>query len=378
MSATPPDKTWRERWINWRNRRISDPRFQRWAAAFPPTRPVAEKNAKALFDLCAGFVYSQILAAAAELKIFGYLAGGASDLSDIARHSGLSEESALTLMRAGSALGLFEEVSQARFALGQSGAALLGNPGVIAMIAHHSALYRDLADPVTLLRERPKDTELARFWRYSVAADRGALLGADVAAYSALMAASQSFIADDVLGAFSLRRFKRLLDIGGGAGTFLGEALSRYPHLEGLLFDLPAVADIARESFVEKGFASRVRIESGDFYRDTLPSGADVASLIRVLHDHDDDKALVILKAAFAALQPNGTLLIAEPMADARGAKTMGNAYFGLYLLAMGSGRPRSAVEIEAMARAAGFRSAQTIRTQRPLLVSVVAANVRA
>lgn len=374
MSATPPEKGWRERWINWRNRRIADPRFQRWATAFPLTKPIAEHNAKAMFDVCAGFVYSQVLAAAAELKLFDILSGGARDVSDIARETRLPEDSALTLMRAGAALDLFEEVSAARFALGQGGAALRGNPGVIAMIAHHGALYRDLADPVRLLRERPKDTALSAYWRYPVAADRAALSRAEVARYSALMAASQSFVAADVLDAFPLGGAKRLLDIGGGAGAFLIEALTRYPRLDGALFDLPAVTEIARERVAAAGLSERVRIAAGDFYRDPLPAGADVATLVRVIHDHDDDKALAILKAAYAALQPKGTLVIAEPMAGTRGAKAMGDAYFGLYLLAMGSGRPRSRAGLLALVREAGFRSAQILRSRRPLLVSVLIA----
>lgn len=374
MRATPPEKSWRERWVGWRNRRIASPDFQRWAAAFPLTRGIARKNAKALFDVCAGFVYAQVLAAAADLNLFELLSDGARDASDIAQQARLPEASALTLLRAGSSLGLFEEIAPSRFALGQGGAALLGNPGVIAMIAHHKALYRDLADPVRLLRERPKDTALAQFWRYPVAGDREALSSAEVSAYSALMAASQSFIAEDVLGAFPFGRFKRLLDIGGGAGAFLTSALQRHSRLEGILFDLPAVAEIAREKFSSAGLSERVRITGGDFYRTKLPEGADVASLVRVIHDHDDEAALTILRAAYAALPHNGMLVIAEPMAGTRGAEAMGDAYFGFYLLAMGSGRPRSLEELSALIQTAGFRTAQIIRSKRPLLISILAA----
>lgn len=366
----------RERWAVWRNRRIADPSFQRWAAAFPLTRGLAARKAARLFDVAAGFVYSQALAAAVELKLFDQLGEGARDLPDIARDAGLPEASALTLLRAGAALDLFEEVAPKRFALGEGGAALRGNPGVIAMIEHHAALYRDLADPVRLLRERPKDTMLARYWRYPVADKRDALSAPDVAGYSALMAASQSFIATDILEAYPFEKHKRLLDIGGGAGAFLIATLQRHAQIDGVLFDLPAVGEIAREAFLKEGLSNRVRIAAGDFYRDPLPEGCDAATLVRVTHDHDDDKALIILKAAFAALRPSGTLILAEPMADAAGAKAMGNAYFGLYLLAMGSGRPRTADELKALLNAAGFRDAQLKKTRRPLLVSVLVAKV--
>jgi demethylspheroidene O-methyltransferase len=63
---------------------------------------------------------------------------------------------------------------------------------------------------------------------------------------------------------------------------------------------------------------------------------------VRVVHDHDDERVLALLRAVRAALPPGGTLLLAEPMAGTPGAQAMGDAYFGFYLLAMGSGRPRT------------------------------------
>jgi demethylspheroidene O-methyltransferase len=53
-----------------RNRLLASPGFQRWAAAFPLTRPVARRHTRELFDLVAGFVYSQVLAACVALDLF--------------------------------------------------------------------------------------------------------------------------------------------------------------------------------------------------------------------------------------------------------------------------------------------------------------------
>ena len=97
-------------------------------------------------------------------------------------------------------------------------------------------------------------------------------------------------------------------------------------------------------------------------------------SLVRVLHDHDDAPAMVLLRSIFAALPPGGALFIAEPMAQTPGAETMGDAYFGFYLLAMGSGRPRSAAEIAAMLRAAGFTRIRNLPTAMPLNASAIIA----
>ena len=67
-------------------------------------------------------------------------------------------------------------------------------------------------------------------------------------------------------------------------------------------------------------------------------------------------------------------LLIAEPMAQIAGAEPMGEAFFGLYLWAMGSGRPRSPAEIIAMLRAAGFSAARPVATAQPVNASIIIA----
>jgi demethylspheroidene O-methyltransferase len=51
-----------------------------------------------------------------------------------------------------------------------------------------------------------------------------------------------------------------------------------------------------------------------------------------------------------------------------------GDAYFGLYCLAMGTGRARSAAEISGHLQAAGFGDIATPKTGRPFITSVVQA----
>jgi demethylspheroidene O-methyltransferase len=97
-------------------------------------------------------------------------------------------------------------------------------------------------------------------------------------------------------------------------------------------------------------------------------------SLIRVLHDHDDDTALALLRVIRHALPADGTLLIAEPMSETPGSEPVGDAYFGFYLLAMRSGRPRTQDQIAGLLREAGFTRSRPIRTRSPLLVRLLAA----
>jgi demethylspheroidene O-methyltransferase len=370
--------SWRDRLLAWRDRQIASPRFRELAAAFPLTRFVARKRAGDLFDLCAGFVYTQVLLACVKLQLFDVLAETPATPAALATRLGLPEDGMLRLLRAAKALKLVEERGEGRFGLGQLGAAMVDNPGIAAMVEHHTMLYADLADPLPLLKGEAGETELMRFWRYARADEPGAVPPESVAAYSRLMAASQGLVSAEILASYKLRKHRRLLDLGGGDGTFLMAVAKAAPALELRLFDLPPVAERAQARFAEAGIAGRASAHGGDFHKDELPEGADIVSLVRVIHDHDDAAALAILRRAREALPAGGTLLLAEPMAGTVGAEASGDAYFGFYLMAMGTGRPRTQAELEAMLAEAGFSQARLLPTRTPLLARVIIAQASA
>jgi demethylspheroidene O-methyltransferase len=254
------------------------------------------------------------------------------------------------------------------------GAPLVGNTALQAMIEHHAVLYGDLQDPLALLRGEGAAPALSQYWAYAEAASPQQLQREQVQAYSALMSASQPLVAQQVLDACPLQRYRCLLDVGGGEGRFLVAAGQRHPGLRLMLFDLPAVVAPAQAAFAAGGLAGRAEVHGGDFLRDALPTGADIVSLVRVIYDHGDAAALAILRAVYRALPPGGTLLLAEPMAGAPGAPRMGDAYFGLYLLAMRGGRARSRAELEALLHQAGFERVREHATPIPLQVGVITA----
>jgi len=368
--------SWRNRWRAWRNRRLLDPAFQRKVAGFFPTRFRARREAEQTFDLVAGFVYSQVILACQRLAILEALRDGPLAESDLQARIDLPPAALLTLLRAAAALDLLEyeadSAAQAgRWWLGQKGAALLGNPGVLAMIEHHAVLYRDLADPVACLRAPRGETELARYWPYAVSDEPQAVADAAISDYTRLMSASQGLVADEILDAYDVTRHRCVLDIGGGDGTFLRHVAARHRAARLELFDLPAVAAQAETRFALAGLADRAHCTGGDFACDDLPQGADLICLVRVLHDHDDPLANLLLKRAYAALPPGGVLLVAEPLADTPGARRMGGAYFGMYLWVMGSGRPRSASELQQMLTDQGFTQLRCYSTRIPLQTSV-------
>jgi demethylspheroidene O-methyltransferase len=372
--ATGATPTLRDRWLTWRDRLLASAGFQRWAAGFPLTRPIARRRANALFDLCAGFVYSQILLACVELGLFERLATGPKSLAELTGLVQLPPAGLERLLKGAIALGLVERRAGGRYGLGAQGAVLAGSPGIVAMIRHHRLLYEDLRDPVALLRGEQPATELGRYWAYASSSTPSGLPPAAVAEYSQLMAVSQALIAEDILDAYRFERHRRLLDVGGGQGAFLIAAGRRCPKLELRLFDLPPVAERAQAAFAAAGLGGRAQAVGGSFFSDPLPRGADLVTLVRIVHDHDDAAALAILRAARAALPMDGTLLLAEPLAGTPDAPAVGDAYFGFYLMAMGRGRPRTRDELAAMLLEAGFAPPRQRPTRRPFLASLLEA----
>ena len=366
--------SWRDRLLGMRDSILANPGFQRFAGTFALTRPIARRRASELFDLCAGFVYSQILLACVRLRLFDLLAKGPLSAADLSSLLSLPVDSTLLLLDAAVSLKLAQRRSGDRYGLGPLGAALIGNPGVVAMIEHHAMLYSDLRDPVALLRGEAGAGQLAGYWPYAKGEKPADLSHDAIAPYTALMAASQPMIAQQVLSAYSFGAHRCLLDVGGGDGSFLAAVAAQTPKLRCVLFDLPAVADQASERFRAIGLSSRAVAIGGSFLTNRLPEGADIVSLVRVIHDHDDADVMTLLRAVRRALPDNGTLLIAEPISGVRGTEPIGDAYFAFYLLAMGSGRPRTFARLREMLGEAGFADVALRPAGMPLLTSVITA----
>lgn len=371
----------RERWLLLRNRWLSDPAFQRWSMRLPLLRGTARAHANAMFGVITGFVYTKTLTATVDLGIIAALLKAPESTARLAEIADLDAAATERLLAAARSIDLVEPLPGDRWTLGQRGAALATNPGALAMIEHHKLFYADLADPVAMLRRGRGGGELAAFWTYAEAAGKGlpaAANDAGVQAYSALMAASQPMVAEQVLEAHDFSKARSLLDIGGGHGAFVAEVAARHPGMALAVFDLPPVAERARVVLAGRGLG-RVAVHGGSFRDDPLPvgadgRGADLMTLVRILHDHDDAVVTALLAKVHAALPPGGALLIAEPMAGTPGAEAMGDAYFGLYLWAMGSGRPRTAEAYAAMLRKAGFSAVREVRTGVPMVTRLLVA----
>lgn len=350
------------------NRILAAPRFQAWAARFPLTRRMVRRDGEALFELVAGFCHSQVLMALVELRLPEMLMDGPMQASALGHRCRIPPDRMEVLLRAAVSIGLLKMARKGSYALSRKGAALVGVPGLREMILHHNVLYADLADPVAFFRGEV-DTQLAGFWPYVFGAE-GAGDPQVAATYSDLMAQSQLMVAQDTLSVLPLNGVKTLMDIGGGTGAFLREALAVTPSLEGILFDLPEVVSGAPVG----ALSDKIALAAGSFRDDPLPDGADAISLIRVLYDHADETVAALLRKIHDALPLGGRLIISEPMTGGDAPHRAGDAYFALYTMAMRTGKARSADQIMQACQAAGFTTVTALKSRRPFITSVVIA----
>jgi demethylspheroidene O-methyltransferase len=361
---TPSD--WRCRWRLFRNRVLANQKFQKWAAKMPLVRRIANQKAVELHHLTAGFVYTQTLTAVIQSNLLAVLQGRIETTKSVAAMCGLSPQAAFTLLTASRALKLTDEVTPGHWMVGELGASVLGNPAVADMVRHHAVLYRDLADPLAILRHR-ENTGLRNYWSY---VPGGTRLEESHREYSRLMSSSLALIADHILDSYPLKDYASLIDVAGGTGQFARVVKQRYPELSTTVLDLPEVVSEAKAMSTPHD----IRFVATDMFHSPLPENSELFSLIRVLHDHDDEPVKQLLSRLHSALRPGGHLLIAEPMTGTAGAESIGDTYFSFYLWAMGSGRPRTAKELEAMCLAAGFTRIREFKTPIPALTRLLVA----
>ncbi len=367
--ATDTPLAWMDRLHHKVEQWMADPRLYRLALSNPFTRWFAQRRTRQIFDLMSGFVYSQVLLSCVRLKLFAQLQNGPATLEELASRCHMPEAALQRLLLSAVSLKLLEHRSRQRFGLGPLGTPIAAHEGIRAMIEHNSLLYRDLTEPSAFLQDA-WGGQMAAYWPYAHAATPEQAKQAQaehVSRYSELMAASQTFVLDEVLNTFPFDQYRCVLDVGAGKGRFVAELAQREKQLHCKLFDLPQVLALAQQNHAALGLQGTLEYHPGSFFEDALPQGADLVTLIRVAHDHPDDKLRTLFQKIYDALPVGGTLLLAEPMAQEPLEAQAGDAYFHFYLLAMGAGRLRTPTELGRMLNDTGFVHVELLPNAMPI-----------
>jgi SAM-dependent methyltransferase len=125
----------------------------------------------------------------------------------------------------------------------------------------------------------------------------------------------ESFSAGHALAlaaAYDFSRHRRVLDLGGGTGSFLKVLLQRYPELQCTLYELPTAAAVARQRLADHPLGRQINIVEGDFLKDPLPKGHDAVLLAHVVHVLVPERNLELLRRARESVAQGARLLIVD------------------------------------------------------------------
>jgi predicted O-methyltransferase YrrM len=109
---------------------------------------------------------------------------------------------------------------------------------------------------------------------------------------------------------------KRLIDVGGGPGTYSVALCRRTPGLTATVLDRPGVLEVSRELVDAAGFADRVALLPGDYLETPFGSGFDVALLSGMMHRETSAGVMQVLTKEFAALEPGGQIIVSDVFFD--------------------------------------------------------------
>ncbi len=168
--------------------------------------------------------------------------------------------------------------------------------------------------------------------------------------------------ARECLAAVDLSGFRHMLDLAGGPGTYGITFQQQFPELHVTLFDRPEVVAIAREQVSEAGLSSRFSFIGGDCICDDLGNGYDLVFLSNIIHSFGTEENAGLMRRAYDALVPGGTLIIKDFILD---NDRQGPAYGLMFALQMlvhtTAGNTYSFEEIQRWTDAAGFRQGESI-----------------
>ena len=251
-----------------------------------------------IMQVASGFMASKHLFVANEVGLFECLAEGQATLDDLSHRTGVSRSTIRILADAMVALGFVERQAE-RYQNGPVAATFLSGrtPADLRPLLR---FWNRLSYPAWAHLEEVVRTEQAVIEPLNEALGKIMSEGIE---------ASTAAAAEALATSYNFSHHHRVLDLGGGTGSFLLAILRHHPGLKTTLFEIPAVAALARKRVVHTPLEESVEIVTGDFFHDPIPAGHDVVLLANILHNFSPEHNLALLRRIRSGV-PDGTRLL--------------------------------------------------------------------
>ena len=325
-------------------------------------------TARTLLEVSNGYWQTCTLHTAVKLDLFSYLDEQSVSTAELAKKVGVDQAALDRLLNALTAMQL----------LAKNGERHGCTPIAAAFLSRHSPRYLGHI----ILHHR----QMMEFWMHldeAVESGRSVRKKPFCAEKESLesfllgMSALAMLLAPEVVDKVDLSGRRRLLDLGGGPGTWALHFCRENPGLGATVYDLPTTREFAEEAIARFGLGDRVAFVSGNFLTEGIPGRYDVAWLSHILHGEGPRDMHAILDKAVSTLEPGGLLLIHEFVLDNDLAGPLFPALFSLnMLLATPNGRTYSARQFFDALRTAGCKDPRILAKDLPGGSSVIAAIV--
>jgi ubiquinone/menaquinone biosynthesis C-methylase UbiE len=303
-----------------------------------------------IVDLASAFYGSCVLFTSSDLGVYSKLAElGTADAATLAQAMGTDVRATTLLLDACVALGLLTKTGNTYRNTPSSAVFLVpGQPGDLSRAIRFN---RDVYDAWGKLPELVSK---------GVPVEKPELhLGEDLErtrTFVLSMHGRAMGIGRAVVAQLNLKGRKRMLDIGGGPGTYSSLIVQANRGLKSTVLDLPGVVAVATELLAQAGVSDRVATLPGDYHTTPFPAGNDVVIIFGVLHQESPKSICDILKRAFDSLTPGGTIYMLDLMTDATHTAPVFSALFAVNMaLIARDGWVFSAAELKTWLEQAGF-----------------------
>jgi len=316
----------------------------------------AEITEESILELARDFMASRVLLSGAELDLFTLLADESLTAEEIAAATRADLRGIVILLDALSALGFLMKKND-RYRTEPSVAPLLSAAApdsILPMVLHMATVWQNWSEITDIVLGKTK----------AGMKKKGALAEGNREAFIGAMHVVAAKAAPGVVAAINPGEARRLLDVGGGSGTYTLAMLDAKPEMKATLFDLPPVIEMARDRFQAAGMLDRVELVAGDFYKDELPPGHDLALLSAIIHQNSYAQNEALYGKIHRALNAGGRIVVRDHVMSEDRTQPLEGALFAVNMLAgTAGGRCYTFDEIKKGLTAAGFTRINLIQT---------------
>ena len=152
---------------------------------------------------------------------------------------------------------------------------------------------------------------------------------------------------EEVYYKLDIKRYHRLLDLGGGQGTYAVGFAERNLGMKAVVFDLPDVIKLTKKYINKTGLKDRVSTQAGDCLKDDFGKGLyDVVFVSNLLHIYKPIENQRILKKCWYSLKKGGIVIVQEFILNPSKTMPLFSTLFSLNML-IGTGGGSSYTERE-------------------------------